>query len=214
MSSKRDTSKKSDEKNWRLFAAVPLTEPVRNLIADIQDELEPEGWPIKWVDPALAHITVKFYGDTPVQRVDELKEQLALVAGRNVATTVTTGQLGAFPSLDSPRVVWLGLEGSIQPLKTMARDVDDVSADLGFARERRGFQAHITLGRFRDAGDAPEEVGDIIRDIGLPSHEFHADRLQLLRSVLRPDGPQYSTIGEWMLEGQGAPGSPDPKEHG
>jgi RNA 2',3'-cyclic 3'-phosphodiesterase len=197
---------------WRLFAAVPLPPAVQRLIGDIQDELEPEDWPFRWVEPELSHITLKFYGDTPVRRIQDLGKKLAWAAARTEPVTLKTGQMGAFPSTRRPRIVWLGLDGDLVNLERLAEDVDEVSTELGFSREERRFRAHITIGRLRNRMDPPEEFEPIVADLGLPAVDLPVDRLQLIRSVLGPEGPEYSVVDVWRLgEGSNAPRS---LEHG
>lgn len=197
---------------WRLFATVPLPPAVQRLIGDIQDELEPEDWPFRWVEPGLSHITLKFYGDTPARRIQELGKKLAWAAARTEPVTLQTSQIGAFPSTRRPRVVWLGLDGDLVNLERLAEDVDDVSAELGFPKEEHRFRAHITIGRLRNRTDPPEDFEAIVADIGLPAVDLPVDRVQLIRSVLGPEGPEYSVVDAWRLGDQS--GAPTSLEHG
>lgn len=184
---------------WRLFAATPLPADVSDLIASIREELEPEGWPVRWVDPEQAHITLKFYGDTPVGRISSLASRLAWIAGRSEPHTLQTSRIGAFPSTRRPRVVWLGLTGDVVKLERVAEDIDEVSSELGFTRERRRFRAHITLGRIRGRNELLADFEAVVADLDLPTVKVPIERVQLMRSVLGPDGPQYSVVDEWPL---------------
>ena len=47
---------------WRLFVAVPLPPGVRALLGDLIADLSAEGWPVRWVTPEGAHLTLHFLG--------------------------------------------------------------------------------------------------------------------------------------------------------
>lgn len=179
--------------------AVPLPDRVRVLLGEIQDELEPLALPFRWADPWQAHITLKFYGDTPVRSIRNLSEKLAWAAGRFEPIKLQTGRIGAFPNTRRPRVVWLGLDGNVLDLERLAEDVDEVSSELGFEKERKRFRGHITVGRLRNRAEPPDDFDAIVAGIGLPSVPMTVDRLQLIRSVLTPAGPDYAVIDEWRL---------------
>ena len=199
-------------RDWRLFIAVPIPLPVRQLIAEAQDQLASWELPFRWVDPDIAHITLKFLGDTNPRAVPELAEKVRWAAGRTRPLDLRTGSIGAFPTTRRPRVAWLGLDGDSVGLERLADDVDEVAVELGYRPERRRFQPHVTLGRLRRGDDPPSEFELAINGSVLPSCEFGVDRVQLLRSVLTPSGPEYSVIDEWHL-GQEAR-SPRALNHG
>lgn len=193
---------------WRLFAAVPVTDEVQEAIARVQRGLATRGWPVRWVKPELTHITVKFFGDTEVGGVGELRRRLAIVAGRARSTTLETSGIGAFPSVARPRVIWVGLAGAVKHLERLAEDVDAVSGGTRASPGDKPFRAHITLGRVRDDARRIDDFQEALRDYGSPPLDVPIDRLQLVRSVLGPGGPTYTTVAEWPL------GRPEPDEHG
>lgn len=205
MNGQRINHKSGD--TWRLFIAVPLPEPVREVVEGAHDELRRHDWPVKWVDPALAHITLKFLGDTKPGSVAAIERALERVATGSVAASAASGSLGAFPGLHRPRVIWLGLDGDTTPMIEMARDVDDALEPLGFDREQRPFRPHITLGRVRRNTPPPADVEQMAGQLDTPGCTVSFDRLRLVRSVLGNDGPAYTTLAEWTI---GAP--PDTNE--
>lgn len=187
--------------HWRLFAAIPVSADVRRVLASIQDTLRPHRWPLKWVDPKLAHLTLRFYGDTDVALIPRLEARLAEIAASQPALTLTTTAVGAFPSPLRPRVVFLGLEGNTQPLEQLARRVDATATLVGLQLEGKPFKAHITLARTREGGSLPQ-FRTVVEQLHLEKVSFRVDRVQLIRSVLGRSGPDYTTLAEWPL---GAP---------
>ncbi|HLT20092.1 MAG TPA: RNA 2',3'-cyclic phosphodiesterase [Thermomicrobiales bacterium] len=184
---------------WRLFVAVPVPAAVKAAIAEVQAELKPLDWPFRWVDPELAHVTLKFLGDSNPRKLRDLAGKLAWAAERAEPVDLTTGALGAFPSTRRPRVAWLGLEGDTLPLERLADDVDEVAVELGYPRERKRFQPHITIGRLRNREDPPADFETTIVALDQPAREMPVERIQLVRSVLGPSGPSYAVIDEWRL---------------
>src|SRR5687768_5360717 len=81
---------------WRLFVAVPLPEPVRELVRETTEGLAAEGWPVRWVAAEAAHLTLHFLGATEPERAELLRLALAPVVERHVAFELRTAGLGVF----------------------------------------------------------------------------------------------------------------------
>jgi len=193
---------------WRVFVAVPVSDAVREQMRDIRDALEPQGWPMRWVRPDLAHLTLRFYGDVASDRVPDLAARIAPVALGAHPLTLEATTIGAFPSEQRPRVIWLGLSGDITPLGALAGAVTSATSAYG-PPERRPFAPHITLARLRDGAAAPSNFRAVAAGVERRTVSFVEDQLQLIRSVLGPGGPTYSTLQEWRL---GA--APEIDDHG
>lgn len=189
---------RGNSERWRVFAALPVADGVRSQMAFVVDELRPRGWPVKWVDPTLAHLTVRFYGNvSPVEAVS-LQHHLAMVAAASVPARVRADRIGAFPSPSRPRVIWIGLGGDVKALGEVAADVAATTAHIG-EPDTRPFKPHITVGRLRQGARPPSDFAAAVNELRLPPIEFSIDRLQLIRSVLSPTGPTYTVIDAWPL---------------
>lgn len=191
---------------WRLFVAVPLPDPVKDLVAKIIAELEPEDWPIRWVNPDLAHITLQFIGEVPRERAELLRMALPPVVSPHERFRLRTANLGAFPNVRRPRVLWLGTYGPNHRLESLQRDVTETLRELEFPVDDKPFHPHITLGRIRDTPnlrlrDLPglirkrtdelmaAGIGSAANPVPLPVEE-----VILMRSILGPGGPQYVPV--------------------
>jgi 2'-5' RNA ligase len=151
------------------------------------------GVPIKWVAPASYHVTVKFLGWARPEVVPAVVDAIRAAA---VAApfSFTTARLGAFPSRERATVVWAGVE--CEPIARLARALEDSCAALGFAREKRAFHGHVTLGRLRD----PRGVSEVL----LPFAEqvFSETRVHtvtLFESVTKPTGSEYRAVADLPL---------------
>ena len=195
---RRTSTTKHETAAWRVFAAVPVSAAVREQMRDIQSALAPQGWPMRWVRPELAHLTLRFYGNVASDRVPDLASQIAPVAQAARPLRLEASTIGAFPSEHRPRVIWLGLVGDVKPLEALAGAVTSATSAFG-PPERRPFAPHITLARLRDGAAAPSDFRAVVDRITRCAVPFVADRLQLIRSELGLGGPTYTTIHEWQL---------------
>lgn len=183
----------------RAFVALNLPPGVIDLAAGLQSALKERGLRLRWVRPQSIHLTLKFLGDISPGDAGAIGEAIQR-AGRGMAPLQLTVQgMGVFPGIKRPRVLWIGLGGQIEPLRLLYARVEDELADLGVAREQRGFKAHLTLARFKQGGRA-SEVLEAIASLGTyESKSFAADRLVLYKSDLRPQGAVYTPLTEVPL---------------
>jgi 2'-5' RNA ligase len=185
---------------WRLFVAVPLPVDVREIIGDVERQLKAHSWPVKWIEPDLAHITLTFLGDTQMDLVPAIERELEAITTRRRGAEAVIGEVGAFPSTNRARVIWLGLGGELSPLADLAKDVDAAMSGIGFSPEGRPFRPHITLGRLRPGKTPPSDLAEVIERLDLPRMSVPLDRVQLVRSVLGQPGPTYKALSEWQLQ--------------
>lgn len=178
----------------RLFIAVNFPVRLRRKIARLCRPLEEAGIPGRWVQPDQVHLTLKFIGETPAERVDELCEALDEVAGRFRPFALRFGPIGAFPSPRRPRVVWLGVEATPE-LRFIKDDLERRLADLGVEREMRPYQPHVTLGRAPRDAEAGEfrRLEEIARTLRV-NDEYRVTHLDLMRSRLEPSGAVHTQI--------------------
>ena len=195
----------------------------------IRAELESQGWTIRWVDPELAHLTVKFFGDTRPNQIASLESKLAFAAKRSQPARLATGSFIMLGPRKRPNVLSLAIEpadddpAAITALEALAKHVERQTASIGAGGNDRAFKAHLTLGRFKDSDGAPADIEQVLSTVSLQPVEFSVDRLVLVRSVLSQQGPTYTTIAEWPLTGTAESGenvenveadTPAPDDHG
>ncbi len=197
---------------WRVFLAVPLNEPVRAAVAGLIGDLARERWPLRWVAAEGAHLTLHFLGEQPRERVELLRLGLPPVVVAQAAFDLRTGNLGVFPNVRQPRVLWLGLYGPTHRLETLHAALGAKLKALGFPVEEERFHPHITLGRLRDAapGEVPlRRLSEAIRQrladpatgvlAGPPAIPVPVGEVHLVRSRLGPGGARYETVARFAL---------------
>lgn len=178
----------------RSFVAVELDAAARREMARVESVLRPAGADVKWVDPESMHLTLKFLGDVPPEKVEEVAGALKKAFEGRTTFGFTLSGVGAFPSPSDPRVVWVGVGAGREELTDLAGRTEEALAALGFPRERRAFSPHLTLGRCRSSRNAAALKAAMagLRDYRGPSVTVR--RAVLFSSDLRPPGPVYRPL--------------------
>ena len=193
----------------RTFVAIELDASLRKALAQVQADfrsrLQKAMGPdvrIQWVKPESVHLTLKFLGDIPEERVPEIEAALARVTGAHTRCTVDVGGLGAFPDARAPRVLWVGLSGQVEGVTRLAAAVERALVALGFAPEPKPFNPHLTLARIKERS----------RDIGralaagcmlvpaAPVGTVMVNAIALIKSELKPSGAVYTKLCEVSLK--------------
>jgi len=177
----------------RLFTALDLPPDLIGRLEDLINRLRPLA-PVNWSPPSNLHITLKFIGEWPEARLEELKSALARIRMPG-PMAVHVHNLGFFPNPRSPRVFWCGIEAP--GLAELSGELDAVCGALGIARETRPFSPHLTLARIKDR---PKLDGLHSAIAGQPSTDFgrfQANSFFLYRSELRRTGSVYTKLAEF-----------------
>jgi 2'-5' RNA ligase len=190
----------------RAFIAIPLPHPLLDRLSALQRQLESQipSRSVRWVRAEGIHLTLKFLGDTPTEKLPDIKRALAAVARHAPACTFTVGELGCFPNPRRPRVVWVGVQEPTGRLAALQDAIEEVMAPLGYPPEGRGFTPHLTLGRVRRGArrDDVARVGEVVAGTTVESlAEISGDHFALIRSVLKPTGAEYTTLEKFVLHG-------------
>ncbi len=188
----------------RAFVAVPPSSELIQALADVQRRLKhvTNDRCVRWVDPHAIHLTLFFLGDVLTTTVRPLREALGVVARNVPPFHIQARGLGAFPNVNRPRVVWVGVEDPTAWLALLHEAVSEALESLGFERERRRFSPHLTLGRVRRGVDRGEvqRLGEAIRQTELDALVTVAvEDLVLFRSDLKPTGAEYTRLATFSL---------------
>lgn len=181
----------------RAFLCVELPESIRQAIEKAQEPLREKCPDLKWVHEANLHITLKFCGECPLATVADF----AAVYGRYCESgilspfSLTLGSPGALPSLSRISILCVGLEGQLQALRAAAGKGEEAGEKSGIERSSRPFLPHITLAR---TGKRPLSLLRGELSVFPPLHWTVAS-IVLMKSILRPGGPEYFPLFSWPL---------------
>ena len=178
----------------RLFVSVDLPPELAEPVGALQAEFE-DASGLDFTDPAQAHLTLKFLGDTPEHRLEEIEAALeAAVEESSVEPFEATFEgLGVFPSLEYISVLWLGVGDGAGSFEQLQAPIEDHLVDLGFEPEDHDFTPHVTLGRMKHAG-GKELVQELVQTEEPTVGTMTVDEVRLTESTLTHDGPVYETV--------------------
>ncbi len=184
----------------RAFIALELPATVISFLDKLQRDLKSLKLRAKWVRPENIHLTLKFLGNIDSGDIDKIGGAMSDAAEDFVPLTLAFKGVGVFPGIKRPRVIWVGLGGQIQLLLALQRKLEDNLAVIGFAKEKRPFKGHLTLGRFKQAVNR-DTIRHIIQEYAnSENEEFTAGRIILFKSDLKPTGAVYSQLQQAALE--------------
>lgn len=176
---------------FRAFIAVEV--PFSSELEKFSIAVKASGASVKIVDMANMHITLKFLGDIPEEKVPAIEDAMKNAISGIKPFRMRMKGAGAFPNLSRISVVWAGLEGADQ-LAEIAERLEKCLKPLGFEPEKRKFSPHVTLARTRHSPNL-KELAEVIRNWGMGDFgDVSVEKIILKKSVLRPEGPFYSDI--------------------
>lgn len=188
----------------RAFIAISLSEEIyqglEQIIAGLKDKLPDT--PLRWVPARNIHLTIKFLGNVSLANLEILKRSLQSEASQHSTFEVSVGRFGAFPSVQRPRVLWIGV-GASKPLQAIQSGIENETARLGYPKEERPFSPHLTLARIaRNA--SPQDVKSISQvikgyEVGFLG-AFRVDEVHLYRSDLSQSGAVYTRLFSVRLQ--------------
>ena len=131
----------------RIFVAVELSAEHKTKLKEIQTQLKSPGIDVRWVDPGQYHITLKFLGAVEAPRMEFIRDMIQKIAQRTLPFNITLKGLGAFPSIEKPQIIWIGITKGHDDLENLNTALESQFHSEGFNQDSRKFHAHVTLGK-------------------------------------------------------------------
>lgn len=181
----------------RAFIAIDLPKSIQDRLAEILEQVKtPDTRAVRWVPAQNIHLTIKFLGDVSPTNLDLLQHLLKVEVSRFRPFEICVSNLGAFPSIRRPRVVWIGVEAP-PTLAAMQHAIETETVRLGYAVEDRPFSPHLTLGRVAHNA-TPDDVHKVAETlVSVKVGELGRaviDSVRLFRSDLQPGGAIYTPL--------------------
>jgi len=188
----------------RSFIAIELPDEVKLGLVKLQAQLKLGKQPaVKWVDPNSIHLTLKFLGNVPVDKIGDITGVIEKAAQEISPFHLEVKDLGVFPNLRRVQVVWVGISGQVDRLCQLQQRIESNLAPLGFAPESRPFTPHLTLARVRDRAslDERQRFGQLIANTKFETaFTLEVEAISLMRSQLTREGAIYSRISSVKLK--------------
>jgi 2'-5' RNA ligase len=187
----------------RTFIAIPLPKETKDLLSGLQNQLKSCGADVKWVQPQNIHLTLKFLGEINEEELNKISLILEEIANKISVLTVSIDSIGAFPRINSPRIIWTGLGQGDNEIKILAKELEERLNEIGIPKEEKPFSSHITLGRMR-SGLKIDKLISGLKELTLPQQtqgrKFPVQKIALFKSTLTPKGPVYEILKEANLK--------------
>lgn len=187
----------------RAFIAIALSSEIQAELSQISNELQSrlKGVPIRWVPVENIHLTLKFLGDVSNANLEILKSVLNKEASGHNPFEISVGELGAFPNLRRPRVIWVNIQAPGE-LAAIQYGIEAQMTRLGYPPEERPFHPHLTLGRVTRSASAQDlqKIFDVLSKYKVGF--LGATRvltLDLYKSDLQPGGAKYTCLHRAVL---------------
>lgn len=175
----------------RTFICIEIPDSIRARIDRLQTTLKDIDGQVSWTKPSNIHLTLKFLGEVEASRIPRVCDALERAAKGIERFEIAVGGVGCFPSIRSPRVLWVGFSEVPEPLKRLYDNIEDELDREGFAREKRKFSPHLTIGRLRGPKNAAH-LAELLIESGFTAETFKATEVIVMRSELKPTGSIYT----------------------
>jgi len=184
----------------RLFTGIAVPPAINLRLDDLIRRLKPLGR-IRWSPASNFHITTKFIGAWPQDRLDMMTQALAILQGSG-PFHITVRGLGFYPHARAPRILWAGIDGGAR-LTGLASRTDEACAKLGVKPEKKSYSPHLTLARIAPDGNARSGLDALnealVAERNPEFGEFDAGGFHLYQSQPGPHGSVYTSLAEFPL---------------
>jgi 2'-5' RNA ligase len=175
----------------RLFVALDLPHAARARLSRLETGLPGA----RWLPPENFHVTLRFLGEMPKHRAEELDHALAALRPRGF--TLQIAGVGVFEKAGRPQTLWAGVERS-QQLDHLQNKIETAVQRIGFEPERKRFNPHVTLARLDNA--PPQKLAEWVQAHNLLRAEpVQVEHFTLFSSQLGKDGATYTPEVDYPL---------------
>ena len=168
----------------RLFVALDLPHAMRTRLSFLGGGLPG----VRWVAPENFHITLRFIGELPGWRAEEVDAALAGLRapgfGLQLAGVGTAEKAGRVTAL------WVGVQRN-PALEHLQSKIDTVLGRAGVKRERRRFVPHVTLARLGEGIPAAKVAAWVQAHNLFRSEPVAVEHFTLFSSLLGKEQAAY-----------------------
>ncbi len=186
------------EKLIRTFLSIPVPLEVRSKKNMLYSTLEESPAKINWVKNVQLHLTIKFLSHTPESIIEKIINEVGSVTSTLRPFEIIIESTGCFPIKERPRVLWMGVNGNLDPLYDLFTKIESALDLLGFPKEQQGYTPHITLARIKYPQKWTPDISTFLKSSYDPI-DFPIDRVQYFSSELLPSGTVHTLLKSFPL---------------
>ncbi|MFW9786674.1 MAG: RNA 2',3'-cyclic phosphodiesterase [Candidatus Thorarchaeota archaeon] len=179
----------------RSFLSIDIEDQsLLSQILNIQGRLDQSAAKMKIVKSENIHFTLRFFGDTPLTKLDQIKTRLDELDFDPFEIEIAG--VGAFPNKKRPRVIWIGVTQNASEVVKLKAKIDSSLIDIGYQPEQRKYTPHATIARVRHVKNAKRIADNLEYLSGEIIGRMRVVRLTMMKSTLTPSGPIYEPLWE------------------
>jgi|FLOH01.1.fsa_nt_gi RNA 2',3'-cyclic 3'-phosphodiesterase len=181
--------KKPKPNKLRCFVGLKysLLEQLQPLIDDLKACANDENNKLRITPPQNLHITLKFLGSANKDQLPSIKLLLGELASKYHSFELQCRGIGIFKNS-----IWVGIEPE-DYLTSIASELNDSFASLGFNAEQKPYIPHVTLARFGQQAkiglSAMQE-----KYVGKQWGNIKVEKFYLYKSDTIPEGARYTIL--------------------
>jgi 2'-5' RNA ligase len=180
----------------RVFLSIDIEDQsLLSQIQNIQQQLDLTAAKMKIVKSENIHFTLRFFGDTPLTRLDQIRTHLERI--EITPFEIKVARVGSFPNRRRPRIIWIGVDNNASEIISLKNEIDSSLLELDYQPEKRKYTPHATIARVRHVKDS-KRIADNLENladevIGIMT----VTKVNMMKSTLTPSGPIYEVL--WQI---------------
>ena len=183
----------------RTFIAFDTPAEIKMEMASLQSQLKKSDADVRWESAEKFHATIKFLGNVEEALLQGIITKIQGICAQHRSFQVVFRNVGGFPNVKSPRVLWIGCEnpdGRLLPLKNA---LDSGLLPEGFEVEDRPFHPHVTLGRVKSLR-GKNDLTPMLEKLTLEPRVATVAEIIVMKSTLKPQGAVYTVLKNIRLQ--------------
>jgi 2'-5' RNA ligase len=187
----------------RIFVAITIeaSDPLKEYYQKFRNWFKSDR--ISWVEEQNLHITLKFIGETPDDKIPGIHKALSGVASAYASFPASIKGAGVFGSSYKPRVLWFGVEDEARRMESLGRDIAGALEEAGIEDDRQNFVPHLTIGRIKYIRQRRKLEDKVAKMQQLHLQDIRVNAFHLMESRLSQDGVVYSLLHSYPLRSSG-----------
>lgn len=192
----------------RLFFAISVPLKFQKLISQVQKELSGFDGMITWVKPGQVHLTLRFLGNQPEEKLSTIMDCSKEVVSQRPKFELSDSAFKFFPSSKNPRVLLFDFQEGKKEFLDLQKRLDESLLMAGLSFKNPKVAPHLTIGRIKEKASAADRgrlalcLNNAVskpRRFRLVDWTVKVQKIFLIQSQLTPKGPIYTRLESFPL---------------
>jgi 2'-5' RNA ligase len=183
----------------RGFVAIEINKEIKNKLSEFLTQLKKIDADVKWVACENIHLTLKFLGHIGENILPALNKIINDAASCLSPFDINIENVGAFPSLKKPRVIFVCAQDKGNNLLKIYEKLDKGMEELGIKQDAKKYVGHITLGRIKSRKNISALIDALNSGTGYFFGQEKVNYISLMQSKLTPKGPIYTRLKNFTI---------------